>query len=250
MSQSWSSYDDTLIDTLFWCLDHLDPTKRPYTHFVRFKYSRMRLTDAKKEKAREERLADLDEQSLGDSVEICGSSQSEFTMDEEQQTEESPTFAKVNASVAEFLSLVVGFLEHTSDKAHSERAKLYLKMNFTEWTTYAVKVQPVYDWCMPFQNEERRIFATVENDFLDVYMADVCRTIRKLWSTNLKDGYGEIINLDDERLSQKNPPAPWKLSTSVHRDYLAGRGIKVSPAVISQHRKRFNELKGQLTAVG
>lgn len=170
--------------------------------------------------------------------------------DEEMLRSDTTELAAVNAFVAEFITLVVEFLDHVDDKAHSERAKLYLKMNFTEWTTYAVKVQPTYDWCVPFENEEVRIFANIENGFLDVYMADVCRTVRKLWSTDLKSGYGEIVNLDDERMAGKNAPAPWKLATSVHRDYLAGIGIKVTPAVISQHRKRFNELKQQLMAVG
>ena len=83
-------------------------------------------------------------------------------------------------------------------------------------------VVPVFDLCAPFLHEEMRIFATTEDGFLDVCMADVCRTVRKLWLTNLKNGYGDIVNLDDVRLVDGNAPAPLKLAVSVQETIKTG----------------------------
>lgn len=257
--QYGSSFDEVLEETLLWCLARLEPNKRPFTHFVRFKYPRMRYTEAKKEDRIQESFVELVEQSKydkdadGDGEYIYEDETSGAVVEPEADPDalegegEGTPFARVDSAVAEFLTLVIGFLDHAPDKSHNLRAKLYMKMNFTEWATYAVKVQPQYGYCWAFEAQESRIFTSVEGGFLNVYMAGECESVRELWETELKEGYGEIIRLDDPRLQSKSPPAPWKLLTSVHLDYLAGMGIKVSSAVISQNRKKFNALKEQLS---
>jgi hypothetical protein len=209
----------------------------------------MKKTDGGRELKIEGGLVDLDERFSANHESHDESLHPALIVEDDIEAQDDTSFLRADAAIVEFISLVVDFLDHSADKAHSERAKLYMKMNFTEWVTYAIKVLPVFDWCAPFLSEEVRIFATTEDGFLDTYMAEVCRTIRKLWLTDLKGGYGEIVDLDDVRLAYGTAPAPWKLATSVHIDYLATLGIKVTPAVISQHRKKFNELKEQLENV-
>ena len=252
-----ASFDEPLIDTLYWCLEHLDPAKRPYTHYVRYKYKLERLTQANAEKALIDDVDSLDEQEL-DGLNAAVIDDGYDAVDEEAQSFESDedmldgsavheSMNKADAAIAEFLTLVIGFLDHAPDKSHTRNAQLYMRLNFTEWTTYAVKVLPALEYGEPFEREEGRIFATVEDGFLNVYMAEPCATVRQLWNTSLREGFGEIIPWDDLRMQSRRPPAPWKLSTRVHLDYLASLGVKVTPAVISQHRKRFNALKEQLT---
>lgn len=257
------TFDDVLVDTLTWVLDRYDPERGAFTYFVRYKYKRMVKSTAEKEHAHQQRFVELVEQSKDD----VDSYEDGLPYEDEQSStsaEVEDALAalaadeadladnetdRVESAVAEFLTLVIGFLDHTPDKSHDDRAKLYLRMNFAEWTTYAVKVQPVYEDCRPFERQQRRIFSAAETGFMDMYMADLCRTVRRLWLTELKDGYGEIIKLDDERLLRKKAPAPWKLAIAVHLEYLRTLGIKVTSGVISQHRATFKALKEQLTAL-
>ena len=229
------TYDDVLINELYWCLDHFDSTKGLFTHLLRFRYKRQSATAADREYKVVSKMVPLDEEEH-----LSGTT-------EDQLSFEDNSHENVDAMLAEFISLVVEFLDHLPDRKHNERAKLYLRMNFTEWTTYSVKIQPVIDGCALFESQETRIFSTVEMPFLDAFMAEPCRSIRKLWTCELKEGMGTILRLDDPALQKKNPPAPWKLPISVHVEYASGKGYKVTNAVISQHRKKFELLREQMS---
>ena len=241
------AFNEVLVDTLMWCLERHDPQRSPFTNFVRFKFKRKTISWNKKaaEKAERDATRRIEIDSLGEGSLM----QYGIYSEDSQQFEEKPVTSgdQVTAAVIEFISLVIEFLEHSLDRAHSERAKLYMRMNFTEWTTYSVKAQPTLWHCEPWMSDQTRIFATIENGFLNVYMSAPCASIHELWDTALREGYGEIIRLDDPRLQTSRPPAPWKLATSVHLDYLYSLGIKVTPGAVSQHRSKFNALKKELT---
>ncbi len=231
---SQDTYDDVLVNELYWCLKHHSASKGPFTHYVRFRYKRQSMTVAEREYKSTPEIVPLDEE------------KHEFEATEVQPFFEEDSHIHADAMLAEFISLVVEFLDHLPDKKHNERAKLYLRMNFTEWTTYSVKMQPVIHDCEHFESQETRFFSTMELPFLDVFMARACRSIRALWGCELKEGMGTILRLDDPALKAKNPPAPWKLPTSVYVDYVSSKGYKVTSAVISQHRKKFELLKEQM----
>ncbi|MBR3234205.1 MAG: hypothetical protein IKG11_01165 [Atopobiaceae bacterium] len=229
------AYDDVLVNELYWCLDHFDSAKGLFTHLLRFRYKRQSATAADREYKVASTIEPFDEEEH-----LSGAT-------EDQLSFEDSSHEQADAMLAEFISLVVEFLDHLPDRKHNERAKLYLRMNFTEWTTYSVKIQPVIDGCELFESQETRFFSTMELPFLDAFMAESCRSIRKLWKCELKEGMGTILRLDDPALQKKNPPAPWKLPISVHADYVSSKGYKVTSAVISQHRKKFELLKEQMS---
>ncbi len=225
------AFDDVLVDELYWCLEHFDASKGDFTHLLRFRYKRQSKSAADREHKSMQIYEPFDEETL------------ENEAAEDRPNLEEGSSVHVNAMLAEFISLVTEFLDHLPDRKHNERAKLYLRMNFTEWTTYSVKTQSVIDDCEPFESQEGHFFSAMELPFLDVFMAEPCRSIRALWGCELKEGMGTILRVDDPALQAKNPPAPWKLPIGVHLDYVSSKGIKVTSAVISQHRKKFEQLK-------
>ena len=265
-----TSFDEIMDDILIDALKEYDPSRGLFTHFLRYRYKKNRLSEAMREDKRQRSLvefrdmdahpdadaADSDwqdddehggvEERLGD----ADAADSGWRYDGRYSTPgyagEADEMCKA-VVVSKVLSLLDSYLEGLGTNPETQRTRLYFRMIFTERMTYSVKVTPVFEDCEPLEAEEALVFHIVEVGFLDVFMAGICRTIRQLWDTPLRDGYGKIIKRDDPRMQRKNPPAEWKLRIDVYLGYLKKEGIGVSSAVISQNRKKFTDLYEKLT---
>ena len=155
------------------------------------------------------------------------------------------------------LSKVLGFLDHKEDGRHQPQSKLYMRMVFTERVTYAVRSQPVFEACEPFERHERDTFRAAEVPFLDTFTmweAPTRWSTRLLWSEPFKERYQKSIERlcdlmirFETGLEELAPPKITWLDISDYQNYLSSNyGIEVTSPVISQQRDKFNRLEAEI----
>ena len=81
----------------------------------------------------------------------------------------------------------------------------WFRLFFTEGVTCSIKKEG-----QTF-SQEREIFETIKQPYLDFYMSDICRTQKKLYQTPLRM-YGEIVPGQD---CSKEPPLPFHADISL-----------------------------------
>lgn len=142
--------------------------------------------------------------------------------------------AAMGKAFASFLALIIGFLDHAVDKRdHTLDKKLYTRIFFTESITRLVKTRVLEEECKPFEDCEHEVFSSLELPLQDEYMAAICRTIKDIWLSNLREGYGCV---DYNHRS-------WRLTNSVIIDYYEqASGKAVSAQAISQQRGNYRKL--------
>ena len=240
--ESAEKYDETFVKLACSALDSFNLSyRKPFSHYLRFLYSRRRLDPANKDDQFFHDAASFDELLEADpNVE-----KRVFRYDEWADNSATPVDG-ANDSVAEvirrenetveyefarFLALIIAFLDHAPDKRdYTDDRKLYTKLFFTEAITRLVKTRDDEDECEPFERHEREIMTSMELPFQDSYMADLCRTILEIWRTDLKPEYGVV----------EPGNYAWRLGNPVFQHYLETAYNKtVSGAAITQQRGNF-----------
>ena len=250
------SYDDTLLELLYEAWDRYDAEKGKIVHYIRNVYGKRVVSAGNKEKKRLDKLTDYpDEETDGDGFSrseaknlrlIAEASRQSALASEDNFDEE---IQRTSAAFLEVVSLVTGMLDHVEDGVyHTPTTKLYVRMCFTESLTRTVKREAAVDTAqLIYGKHEREAFRAAELPFLDSFMVEVCRTVRALWSSAMREGCGEIFRVIDKNTVVVNEG--WKLPNKVFLDYLANeKGKDVSAGVISQQRAKFRKMFSPLVA--
>ena len=249
-------YDDTLLDILYEAWDRYDAEKGKIVHYIRNVYSKRVISAGNKEKRRWDKLAEYpNEEPDGDSfsrseaknLRLVAEASSQVALASENDfTKEAQ---RTSAAFLEVVSLVTGMLDHVEDGVyHTPTTKLYVRMCFTEALTRTVKREAAVDTAqMMYGKHEREAFRATELPFLDSFMVEICRTVRALWGSALREGCGEIfrtIGVDKVEVNEG-----WKLPNKVFLDYLSNeKGKDVSAGLISQQRAKFRKMFSPLVA--
>lgn len=142
------------------------------------------------------------------------------------------------------LGQVLNFLDYHEGGRHQAKSKLYMRMVFTERSTYAVRSQLDFEECEPFVRHERDTFRAAEIPFLDTFVADSTPdlwSIRRLWEIVFKERrQGSIDHLVD-RINRfehgekgLTPPSVSWIDIRDYQDYLKSQyGIEATDSVIS-----------------
>ena len=81
---------------------------------------------------------------------------------------------------------IIQLVTHLEGRANNPERRNWFRLFFTEGVTCSIKKEG-----QTF-SQEREIFETIKQPYLDFYMSDICRTQKKLYQTPLRM-YGEIV---------------------------------------------------------
>ena len=100
---------------------------------------------------------------------------------------------------------IIQLVTHLEGRANNPERRNWFRLFFTEGVTCSIKKEG------QIFTQEREIFETIKQPYLDFYMSDVCRTQKKLYQTPLRM-YGEIVPGQD---CSKKPPLPFHADISL-----------------------------------
>lgn len=148
----------------------------------------------------------------------------------------------------ELLNLVAAFLGKTGKSANQTR-KTYTCMFFSETLAKAVKTRTRGE-LGAFSAQEKRLFRVANLSFQDTYTCVPCRTIAELHEVEFVEGVpplGPALRNDAGKWIEL-PNFKWAVPASFYIGYLESIGMHSSGPLVSQQRKKYEQLLGEIGA--
>lgn len=198
------NYEMCVVTALKEVLDKYDAEKGPITNYARMLLSGRR-GDAYRYNKRHSPDMFSDnrlENPIGDDAD--GGMTLEETLPADESTfVEDPVLDNIGTN--DLMGKIIQLVTHLEGRANNPERRNWFRLFFTEGVTCSIKKEG-----QTF-SQEREIFETIKQPYLDFYMSDVCRTQKKLYQTPLRM-YGEIVPGQD---CSKEPPLPFHADISL-----------------------------------
>ena len=146
-----------------------------------------------------------------------------------------------DAKLMELTILFTQITEHLAGRQNNENKQEYFKLFATENITGALKFSEDPSF---MKKRERDILSALENKFLDYYMTEVCRSMKKIHSCPMKKHCEVEAGSQDK--SEIRIPFSNKLYTAYFQRV---QNRKVGDSAISMQRSSFKELLWELYKV-
>lgn len=161
--------------------------------------------------------------------------QSENTMKDPEELMEQ------DEKLLELTMLFTKITEHLTGRQNNENKQEYFRLFATENITGALKIS---EDTFFMKKRERDILSALKNDFLDYYMTEICRSMKKIHSCPMKKHCEVEVGSKDE--NEIEIPFSNKLYTAYFQRI---QNRKVGDSAISMQRSSFKDLLSELYQV-
>lgn len=224
---------NVIVDTLCEVFDKFTPEKGAFSHYFSHLFKRRQIDAHRRAKRLAPFHVSLERPLSGEGTMCVGDS-----IPSETDLEQELLFG-MDAAVCTLISAMLELPRRLHGRANNPVRHNYFRMFFAETVVNCVQNASALE---PFRRREGKLFQAMKVEFLDFFMAELCRGVDEIADSPLKP-YGELV----EGRGPEETKLP--LPGDVYISYLGRReGVRVGPSAVSQQRTAyFQTIKGWLS---